>query len=102
MDIIYKVDWKEYATEDLKRLDHAISNIIHEKVGTHLIKAPNQIGKPLSGDLKGFWSYRIKGVYRACYKIIEDQTTITIFVVGHRRDVYERFKKLLLKLKLKS
>lgn len=99
VDKVYKIDWKDYAIEDLKRLDYALGNIIHEKVGTHLIKAPKQIGKPLSEDLKGLWSFRVKDVYRVGYEILEDETVIIIFIVGHRKDIYERFRKLILKLK---
>lgn len=100
MDIIYKVDWKEYAIEDLKRIDYTIGNAIYKKVGTYLVKAPKLIGKPLSDNLKGLWSYRAKDVYRVGYEIIEEKYEILIHIVGHRKDFYERFDKLNMALNL--
>ncbi|WNE41644.1 MAG: Toxin RelG [Mycoplasmataceae bacterium] len=96
---IYEIDLKSTAIDDLKRLDKHLSGIIVEKIEKHLAVEPQLVGKPLKGDLKGYWKYRIKGDYRVGYKISKDETLIIILIVGHRKEVYERFKKLVLKLK---
>ncbi|WNE41262.1 MAG: Toxin RelG [Mycoplasmataceae bacterium] len=94
---IYKVRWEDSSKEEFNKLDIAIRKIIYNKVGTHLIKAPNELGKPLSGNLKGFLSYRVKDVYRVIYKINEDEILIIVFLAGHRKDIYDKMKKLVLK-----
>ncbi|MBI2346666.1 MAG: type II toxin-antitoxin system RelE/ParE family toxin [Deltaproteobacteria bacterium] len=47
-------------------------------------------GKPLRGDLKGYWSYRV-GVYRMIYSIRYQEVLVDILRIQHRKEVYERF-----------
>lgn len=49
-----------------------------------------RLGKALVDDLSGYYSL-IVGNYRAIY-IIEENRVI-IFLVGHRRDIYDKFAK---------
>lgn len=44
-------------------------------------------GKPLKGQLKGRYSYRV-GTYRILYSIFRQQLLVVVIDVGHRRDVY--------------
>ena len=44
-------------------------------------------GKPLKGELKGRYSYRI-GSYRVIYLIHRHQLLVVVIDVGHRRDIY--------------
>lgn len=44
-------------------------------------------GKPLKGQLKGRWSYRV-GTYRIIYTIFRHQLLVVVIDIGHRRDVY--------------
>ncbi len=44
-------------------------------------------GKPLKGQLKGRYSYRV-GTYRIIYAIFRNQLLIVVIDIGHRRDVY--------------
>ena len=48
-------------------------------------------GKPLKGELKGYWSYRV-GVYRVIYMIEASDIVVYILRVQHRKEVYERFR----------
>jgi len=57
---------------------------------------PHQ-GRDLQDELAGFKSYRIKRS-RIVYKLNEEQSSIDIYYLGHRRDVYEQFRTLLNKL----
>ena len=45
------------------------------------------LGKPLKGELKGRYSYRI-GNYRIIYRIEHRRLVIIIIDIGHRRDIY--------------
>jgi len=52
-----------------------------------LAENPRRMGKPLKGDLSGFWSAR-RGEYRVVYEIDDDVVTVIILRIGHRRDIY--------------
>lgn len=49
---------------------------------------PRERGKPLVGNLLGFWRYRV-GDYIILCKIIDDELVILVVEIGHRREVYE-------------
>ena len=58
-----------------------------------LSKAPYS-GHNLQEELSGFKSYRSKR-YRVLYKVNEDEHIIGVYFVGHRKDIYEQFRRLL-------
>jgi len=55
------------------------------------------LGDELQEELSGFKSYKIKR-YRIIYRYNEDEKSIDVYYVGHRSDVYEQFRELLMKL----
>jgi mRNA interferase RelE/StbE len=55
------------------------------------------LGDDLQDELSGFKSYKPRR-YRILYKFEEEENTIDVYYVGHRRDVYERFGQLLRQL----
>ena len=62
---------------------------------------PIQQGKPLTGDLKGFYTVRAVGQrYRIVYQIYAERVVVLVMGVGRRKegdkkDVYALLKKLL-------
>ena len=48
---------------------------------------PRQWGKPLRGEKRGLWRYRVGG-YRLICDIQDKRITVLVLEVGHRRDVY--------------
>lgn len=54
-------------------------------------------GDDLQEELVGFKSYKIKR-YRIIYRYNEDENSIDVYYVGHRTDVYEQFREILMKL----
>ncbi|WP_242325310.1 type II toxin-antitoxin system RelE family toxin [Faecalibaculum rodentium] len=50
---------------------------------------PRSIGKPLKGDKKGYWRYRV-GNYRIIAKILDDRLEVLTVTVGHRKEIYLR------------
>lgn len=52
-----------------------------------LAEAPKTRGKPLRGELSGYWSAR-RGDYRIIYSIEDDKLLIYIVDVARRSDVY--------------
>lgn len=51
------------------------------------IKEDFYIGKPLTRDLTGRYSYRV-GIYRIIYQVNQKDKVIYILTAGHRSSVY--------------
>lgn len=49
---------------------------------------PEQFGKPLRGELKGFWRYRVRN-YRLLCRLERKILIVVVVAVGHRSSVYE-------------
>jgi mRNA interferase RelE/StbE len=76
----------------------------NKKLIKQALEEPRQnphVGSDLQEELYGFKSFKFKR-YRILYNINEEDTFIQIFHIGHRRDVYEQFRRLLIELDEKS
>ncbi len=84
-DLIYD---KKYL-KSLKKLDIQAQKIITNWVENNLLNCeePRFFGKPLTGNFKGIWRYRI-GAYRLLAKIDDDKLIIFAIDVGHRKNIY--------------
>lgn len=51
------------------------------------LKDPKTLGKPLKGNLRHFWCYRV-GNYRIITDIVDQRLIIEIIQIGHRRKIY--------------
>lgn len=87
MNTIYKVEWKEAAEDNLDELPSELALKIHDKIESHLVQAPKQLGKALVGQYKGLYRYRY-GDYRILYEIDTDNRLIIINRIGHRKEMY--------------
>lgn len=73
----------------LRKLDISIQKRI--KVFTQEIEKlenPRSKGKALSGNLKGFWIYRICD-YRLICEILDNELIIYTIKISHRKNVYD-------------
>ena len=79
-DLIYD---KKYL-KSLRKLDIQAQKIITNWVENNLLNCeePRFSGKPLTGNFKGLWRYRI-GSYRLLAKIDEDK--LIIFAINRRQ-----------------
>jgi len=48
---------------------------------------PRRLGKRLAFEHEGRWSAR-RGPYRIIYEVLDDEHTVRVVAIGHRRDVY--------------
>jgi mRNA interferase RelE/StbE len=76
----------------IHKLDPGTRNRVRVAVG-ELARDPLR-GKPLGFTLKGLRSWRT-GDWRIIYKAEAEKVTVVIVTVGHRRDVYEKVRRLL-------
>jgi mRNA interferase RelE/StbE len=72
--------------KDLSSLNRDIKSRIRKAIETRLTRAPQDYGKPLSGNLSRYWSLRV-GDYRVIYYIEPPQ--VKIIQIVHRRDAYQ-------------
>ena len=92
----HKLLYSSVAKEAVRRLNPAIKPIIKESI-ERLMDDP-YTGKELIEELSGFRSLVI-GKYRIIYRFNEP-SVIEIHFIGHRRDVYMNFRKLLERTKV--
>ena len=85
--------------KDFRRIDKADQLRIINTIRKKLTSKPQEFGKPLKGELKGYWKLRI-GEYRVIYEIEKDKIVVYIIIVGYRRD-NEDYKKAIIRLGLK-
>ena len=87
-----KIRFTPEAARSLSELHPENKKLI--KAGLQEIQQAPYSGHDLQEELSGFKSYRLKR-YRILYKINEEEDIIEVYYVGHRRDVYEQFRRLL-------
>lgn len=84
----WEVIWDVRAYKDLDAIDVTLAERIVKKVSTYLVRDPLSLGKPLSANLGGLYSYRF-GDYRVIYKLSIPQKQFVVLYVGHRKNIYE-------------
>ena len=85
----YGVTFRPEAQKDLASLDRPVAQRILNKIKWLSENLSDAKPEALSANLKGFYKLRV-GSYRAVYKLNDKQKMLTIFFVGHRREVYKR------------
>ena len=92
----YRVEVKPHALEALKSLDKPVARVIRHWIFKNLEDTdnPRRTGKALKGTMSQFWRYRI-GDYRLIVRIEDKVLTIFALEAGHRKTVYEKFKRYL-------
>ena len=85
----WSVEFDDRAAKELRELDRQaqddILRFLRERIATE--REARQFGKPLSGDFRGLWRYRIRD-YRLICSLEDDRFVVLVLRVGHRRDVY--------------
>ena len=76
-DLVLKKDFRRIDLEDQRKIIRAIRQ--------RLTTRPKDYGKPLKGELKGFWKLRV-GQFRVVYEIRDEQVIVAVIMVGFRRD----------------
>lgn len=82
---MYRVVLKKSAEKDLARLDSRFrGRIIMSLVA---LRGDPYLGKPLLGELKGFFSLRV-WPYRIIYTIVKNQLVVYVIAISHRQGAY--------------
>lgn len=85
----WQVEIKRTAQRQIERLERSaqksILRFLRERVAS--AEDPRLLGKPLHGDKKGLWRYRV-GDCRLICDIQDDRVVVLVLRVGHRKEVY--------------
>ncbi len=96
MESRYSVVITREAEKILKKLDPAVFQIIQN--ATRKLKDSPELGKPLTGRLKGLFSWKVSR-YRIVYSVPKEEKKIVIVGAGLRkegdkRDIYQILHRL--------
>jgi len=86
----YEVELSQKTVKSLDKMqikDKRSFDVITDHI-RNLEQEPEHFGKPLTGNLKGLWSYRI-GYFRIIYQIQKEHKIVFIVTIGHRRGIYD-------------
>lgn len=86
----WKVKFLGTAEKQFEKLDKETCRTINRYIVERLVTSedPRRFGKPLSGNLKEFWRYRI-GDYRIICSIQDEHFLILVVRVAHRSEIYD-------------
>jgi mRNA interferase RelE/StbE len=87
--LAWKIEFDRDVEKDLRKLGHTaqkrVLKFLKEKIAP--LEDPRSSGKPLTGDLNGFWRYRV-GNYRIIVKFEDTALIVLVVLVGHRKSIY--------------
>lgn len=84
---MYEVATTPEGLRHLNQLPEKVRNAALAAIHGPIAENPRRLGKPLLGELEGLHSAR-RGDYRIIYEILEDEDTVLIHRIQHRRDAY--------------
>jgi len=84
---MYKLLIDDRVVNDLQKIDQVWRVKILTAIKIKLIENP-YLGKKLVGDLSPYYRLRV-GDYRVLYEVIENEVTVIVVKVKHRKNVYK-------------
>jgi len=89
--VSYRVLLHPRAARFLEKADASVRDQVKQSL-RDLENSPERKGERLKHSQ--FWRVRV-GDYRAIYEIDEERKMVIILFIGHRRDVYDEFSRLI-------
>jgi mRNA interferase RelE/StbE len=90
----YQLLYSETSRKQIRKLHPQIKPVVKSKI--EKLQHNPFSGKWLEKELSGYLSMQAKR-FRVIYKIRDDNQTVEIHFVGHRKDIYELFKEAIAK-----
>ena len=91
----FKIRFTANAAELFSKLHPENKKLI--KFALNELRQAPYSGHDLQEELSGFKSYSSKR-YRILYKVNDEEHIIEVYYIGHRKDIYEQFRRLLNRL----
>jgi mRNA interferase RelE/StbE len=85
----WRIEFTRTAERQITKLDHPAQKAIQRFLRERLLPAenPRQWGKPLHGEKRSLWRYRV-GDYRLICDIQDEKVVVLVLEVGYRKEVY--------------
>ena len=85
----WRVEISRTAEKQITKLDRQTQTAIVRYFRERVLEAknPRQFGRPLKGEKKGLWRYRV-GDYRVICDIQDAANTVLVLALGHRKHIY--------------
>ncbi len=90
--LLYRVEIPSQAADIVRTLPPEVKRQIKQAL-IHLTEFPGA-GKPLTGELAGLHSYRMRR-FRIVYQLTASERRLLVLHVGHRQTVYEELARRL-------
>lgn len=89
MSSAWRIEYSASALRALKKLERQTAGRIVDYLAERVAASgrPRDLGKPLMGQLKGHWRYRV-GDHRVICNIEDDRLLVLVVEVGDRKAVY--------------
>lgn len=86
----WAIEFSPECEKEWDKLDFSIQKRVIDFFSERLKKDtdPKLLAKPLSGNLKHFWRYRI-GDYRVVCNFNDKEKVISIVRIAHRKEIYD-------------
>ncbi len=84
---LYTIEFSSRADKEMKSLEINMKEKVTEVLD--FLAVNPRIGKPLSGEFKGYWSARAWPL-RIIYEIKDRYLIVYIIRIAHRKDVYRK------------
>jgi len=88
----YRLTYSQVCRSLIKKLHPKIKPALKNEI--ERLSATPLLGKPLIEEFEGFHSLPYRR-YRIIYRVNNQEKVVEIHFVGHRKDFYEDFRKLL-------
>jgi mRNA interferase RelE/StbE len=85
--LVWQIDFGPRAERALKKLDRQTATRLLAYIEDAATGDPRARGKALTGELSGFWRYRV-GDWRVICRIEDARLVVLVIDLGHRREVY--------------
>ena len=85
----WRVEVSKTAQKQIATLDRQAQGVIVRYLRDRVQPSenPRQLGKPLRGEKKGLWRYRV-GDYRVICDIRDSDKIVLVLALGHRKQIY--------------
>ena len=87
----YSLVYLPGAARDLHKLPEDVAE--RARRGLERLAGDPELGNRLAEPLAGFWAYRV-GDYRIVYQLRRRELLVLVVLIGHRRAIYERARRL--------
>lgn len=84
----HNLEFRDTAAKQLRKLDRPTARSILDYLDrTVALDDPRSRGKGLTGELSGYWRYRV-GDYRILCRILDSEVVVVALEVSHRSAAY--------------